>query len=142
MSNAMASQDRLIERMPHDPFSESLGIRYEVTGEGRVTSRVRLSPAHDNALGAVHGALLYTMADTGMGRALATVLPGDARCATLSASIQYLEAARGDVLTAESSVVHVGDKIAATRCEIRGDDGTPCAVATATFYVSRPRENA
>ena len=137
----MDAQDRLIARMPGGPFSESLGIRHEVAGEGRVTSHVRLLPAHRNAHGAVHGALLYTMADTGMGRALATVLPGNARCATLSANIQYLEPARGEVLVAQSSIVHRGDKIAATRCEISNGDGSPCALATAAFYISTPREN-
>lgn len=140
MSHNVKAEDRLITRMPHDPFSESLGVSYEVVGEGRVTSRVRLSPAHHNALGAVHGALLYTMADTGMGRALATLLPGRARCATLSASIQYHEPAAGDVLLADSSVVHCGEKVAAARCEITRSDGTPCATATATFYISIPVE--
>jgi len=126
--------------MTGDPFSLATGIHHEVNGEGRVTSRAQLGPAHKNALGAVHGALLYAMADTGMGLALATLLPEDVRCATLAAHIQYFEPPSGDVLVATSTIVHRGAKVATARCEIAHGSGSLCAVATASFYISAPRD--
>jgi acyl-CoA thioesterase len=129
---------RLSELALVDPFGEALGVRHETLGDGHVVSRLRLHPEHRNPFGVSHGSVVFALADTGMGRALSTSLPADARCATLTATIQFLEAAHGAGLVAESTVLHLGEKVAVIQCEVSSDDGTRCAVANATFYVSRP----
>lgn len=139
MKDVPDGKSRLVESIPDDHFGDLLGIRHEIVQEGHVISRTTLGHEHRNPFGVGHGALVYAIADTGMGRALASVLPGGARCATLSATIQYLGPADGDALVAESSLVHLGEKVATTRCDVSTGDGTCCAVATATFYVSTQR---
>lgn len=128
--------ERLIDGMRHDPFSESLDIHYEVLGEGRVRSVCTATPRHRNALGVTNGALLYAMADTGMGRALATVLGPAARCATIAATIYYIEPAGEGKLIADSMILNRGEKIATVRSEVRSAEGTVCAIAIGTFHVS------
>lgn len=130
---------RLAERIGGDPFGETLGIRHEIVADGHVRSRLELTPGHRNPFDVAHGSVVFALADTGMGRALATALPGHARCATLSATIQFLEPVDGGHLVAESTLVHLGEKVAALRCEVATAEGATCAVATATFYVSVPR---
>jgi len=136
MSEPPVASHRLSERIPGDPFGEALGIRHQILADGHAVSRLELRPEHRNPFGVGHGSVVFALADTGMGRALASALPGDARCATLSATIQFLEAVHGDLLVAESRLLHLGEKVAAIRCEVSSGDGTPCAVADATFYVS------
>lgn len=132
--------DRLIDRMSYDPFSEFLGVRYEVAGEGRIISRIKIEPRHLNPFGTVHGGLIYVIADTGMGQALASVLGAEARCATISVAVQYLEAPVTEELTAESVIIHRGAKMATVRGEIRNAEGSLCAIATSTFYISASAE--
>lgn len=138
MSEPPVALHRLSEQVPGDPFGETLGIRHEISSEGHVVSRLELRPEHRNPFGVGHGSVVFALADTGMGRALASALPGDARCATLSATIQFVEPVHGNRLVAESRLVHLGEKIAAIRCEVFSGDRTPCAVADATFYISTP----
>lgn len=137
MSETPVTLGRLSERIPGDPFGESLGVRHETRAGGHVVSRLELRPEHRNPFGVGHGSVVFALCDTGMGRALATVLPGDARCATLVATIQFLEPVHGDRLVAESRLLHLGEKVAAIQCEVSTEDGSRCAVANATFYVSR-----
>lgn len=139
MSEPPVALQRLSEQIPGDPFGEALGLRHEISAEGHAVSRLELRPEHRNPFGVGHGSVVFALADTGMGRALASALPADARCATLSATIQFLEPVDGGHLVAESTLVHLGEKVAALRCEVATAEGATCAVATATFYVSVPR---
>lgn len=141
MSAVAGTESRLLASIPADPFGELIGIEHEILEEGRVRSRVALRPEHLNPFRDGHGAVAFALADTGMGRALVSALPARARCATQSATIQYLEPAGGSALVAESMLVHLGEKVASVRCDVFREDGKLCAVATATFYVSTREGN-
>ena len=130
----------MIDRMPVDRLSTLLGIRHELVAEGRVRSRMVPETKHMNPNGVVHGATLYAMADAGMGRALASVLEFSARCATLSTTADYLESVVEGEIVADNEIVHLGEKIATLRSEIRADDGTLCAVIGGRYYYSLARE--
>ncbi len=138
MSSAPDTPARLSDRELVDPFAAVLGIQHETLADGHVVSRLELRPEHRNPFGVGHGSVVFALADTGMGRALATALPESARCATISATIQFLEAAHGTELVAESTVLHLGEKVAVIQCDVSSPDGTRYAVANATFYVSSP----
>ena len=58
---------------PH-PFAELVGFEVTARGEGRCTSEISAEERHLNPNGVVHGAVLYALADTGMGGALTSML--------------------------------------------------------------------
>lgn len=136
------NQCRLIDRMPVDRLSELLGIRHELVGDGHVRSHMIPDEPHINPNGVVHGATLYAMADAGMGRALASVLDFAARCATLSTAAEYLESIVDGEIVADNSLVHLGEKVALLRSEIRGADGRLCAIIGGRYYYSVQEDNA
>ena len=67
---------------------------------------------HLNSTGAVHGAVLFAMADTGMGKALYTTLKTGQLCATIEAKINYFKPVRGGVIVCASELVNRGKSIA------------------------------
>ncbi len=136
-----ADAERLIDWIPVDRLSIALGIQHELVAEGHVRSTLHAHAEHHNPWGKVHGGVLYAMADTGMGRAVASVLAANARCTTLMITAQYLEATPDGEVVAENVVVHQGAKVMTTECTIRSADGGRCAAMTGLFYCSVPNEN-
>lgn len=125
-------------QLPSDPFSESLGARIMQLDEGRAEMSVAIGSEHINAQGAVHGGVMFTLTDTCMGAALYSIMkPGD-RCATVSASINFMKSPMGaEKLTAVAEVVHCGRSVATLKCEIRAEDGVLYSIATGSFNIAR-----
>lgn len=94
------------------PFVDSLGLVFEETaaGESRCTLQVRGD--HMNSAGMVHGAVLFALADTGMGVALYSTLDEQQLCATIEAKINYFKAVREGTIVCASTLVHRSKTIA------------------------------
>jgi len=73
------------------PFVEHVDARIIECAEGRSLLTLRVQPMHFNSQGAVHGAALFTLADTGMGAALFSVLEPHERCSTIEVKINYFK---------------------------------------------------
>jgi acyl-CoA thioesterase len=59
--------------MPHpkrSPFVEHVGVVIEEQRAGFSRCALAVAPHHFNTLGVVHGGVMFTLADTGMGAAL------------------------------------------------------------------------
>ena len=97
-----------------------------------------LTPKLLNPNGVTHGAVLYAMADTGMGGALLTTLDGGRYCTTVEIKISYFRALRSRRLSCESWVVHRGKRIAFLEAAVSDDDGL-VAQASGTFAILEPR---
>ena len=98
--------------MPPHPFAELIGLT--VTGQQPGSSRCTLTLAADhlNPHGVVHGAVVFALADTGMGAALyPTLAPGES-CATIEVKINYFRPAREGELVCETTVVNRGRSVA------------------------------
>ncbi len=120
-----------IQHMMTDPFMEALGLKGEITapGHARVWGRVR--PEYVNMHGTTHGGFIYTLADSAF--ALASNSHGVPAVA-LATHMEYLQGGTmGDDLEAMAQEIHLGNRTALYRVEVRRD-GALIAVFTGTVY--------
>jgi acyl-CoA thioesterase len=89
----------------------------------------------------LHGGVLYTMADTGMGAALYPSLAEDELCATVEIKIVYLLPVRSGTITCETKLVHKGKALAVLESEMKGPDGL-AAKALGTYSIFKVRKAA
>ncbi|MFQ5639248.1 MAG: PaaI family thioesterase [bacterium] len=119
-----------------NPFGELIGLKFSRTEKG--TSRCTLEVIEKllNPHNVVHGGVIYSMADTGMGVALYTELGENESCTTIEIKIVYFKAVTSGVVTCETKVVHKSKRIAILESEISNYNHV-IAKATGTFYVLR-----
>jgi acyl-CoA thioesterase len=87
----------------------------------------------------VHGAVLYALADTGMGGALTSVLDSGQLCSTIEIKINYFRPWKSGTMVCISRVVHQGRTTAALVSELYDGEGRHLAQATGTFAILSPR---
>lgn len=122
-------------------FTAAVGIRDLWFEAGRSRCSIDVEERHHNPGGILHGGVLFTIADAGMGAAVFSTLDARERTTAVEVQIRFLRPVIRGRLTAESAVVHRGERIATTRAEITDEGGRLVAVATGTFYISpRPDE--
>lgn len=120
--------------VPH-PFADLLGFEITTRGDGRCTSELMAAESHLNPHGSVHGAVLYALADTGMGGALSSLLDAGERCSTIEIKINYFRPARPGRLRCETAVVHKGRRTGALESAVYDADDRLLARATGTFMI-------
>jgi acyl-CoA thioesterase len=87
-----------------------------------------------NPHGVLHGGVLYTMADTGMGAALYTELGADESCATIEVKINYLKPVKSGEVVCETEIVNKGRSVAYLESELT-NGGETVARATGSYSV-------
>jgi acyl-CoA thioesterase len=65
------------------PFLEHVGVEIEEQRAGFSRCTLAVAPHHFNSSGVVHGGVVFTLADTGMGAALIPDLQPGEKCATI-----------------------------------------------------------
>lgn len=119
-------------------FIQHVGVWIESAAGGRSRLTLNLEPHHMNGLGIVHGGVLFTLADTGMGAALYPQLPEGHYCATVEIKINYFKPVSAGALVCTSEVVHQGRSLANVDSAVYADD-VLLAKANGTFAI-RPRK--
>jgi acyl-CoA thioesterase len=119
-------------------FLGHIGVRMEQLGGGTSTASLVAAAEHLNPQGAIHGGVSYSLADTGMGAALTSVLGPAERCATIEIKMVYIAAGREGALTCESKVIHKGRTTAVMESEVRQGDRL-VAKALGTFAILERR---
>ena len=118
------------------PLKAYLGM--ELTGDepGVGHATIDIGPQHANPNGVVHGAVLFTLVDTAMGKATMSVLdePG-VYCASIEVSLRFIRPAVSGRLHATASVVKRGRSLAHLEARVTGDDGRVIATAAGTFAI-------
>ncbi|MBX3706094.1 MAG: PaaI family thioesterase [Pseudomonadales bacterium] len=117
------------------PFADLLGFTVVSRGEGRSRLALAIRPEHFNPHGLVHGAVLYALADTGMGGALSSVLAADELCTTIEIKIGYFRPWRSGELACDTRVVHQGRTTAALQSDLYDGTGRHLAQASGTFAI-------
>lgn len=119
------------------PLKDFLGMEMADpgTGTGLATAEVTVGAAHLNPHGFLHGAVLFAMVDTAIGRAVMSVLPEGQRCATVEASLRFLRPVNGGRLRAEASVTKQGRSLVHAEARVHDGDGRLVATSAATFAV-------
>lgn len=116
------------------PFVDHVGIRIAESSAGSSLLTLDIQPLHFNSHGIVHGAVPFTLADTGMGAALYSVLDTTESCATIEIKINYLRPVLRGLLECRSALVHRGRSTATLQASL-SVDGKPVAVALGTFAI-------
>jgi acyl-CoA thioesterase len=96
---------------PH-AFAELIGLQLEERSPGASTLALSVQAKHMNPNGVVHGAVLYALADTGMGAALYPTLAEGEICATIEVKINYYKPVYGGRLICKTGLVNRGKSVA------------------------------
>jgi acyl-CoA thioesterase len=98
--------------MDHHPFADLIALRVAEQAAGTSTLLLEADQRHLNPHRVVHGAVLYAMADTGMGAALyPTLAPGEL-CATIEIKINYFKPVHAGLLTCRTEMINRGKAVA------------------------------
>ena len=94
------------------PFAELIDLRVEDRRAGFSEVSLVVTNDHLNPNQVVHGAVVYAMADTGMGAALSPTLADGEICATIEIKINYFKPISAGRLTCTTEIVNRGKTIA------------------------------
>lgn len=120
----------------HDPVTEHLGVRYKLSDQGGCIATLDCGPEHCNIFGIVHGAILFAMADVGMGKVLRAALDDDRQVASIGINALYLQAVHCGMVTVESKLIRLGKTIAVLESRAHADGGDVCAMFSGNFHIS------
>ena len=123
--------------IPEHPFGKLIGLEFEKMDTGSSLCRLDVREELYNPHRVVHGGILYSMADTGMGAAVYPFLATGQLCATVEIKITYFKAVRGGTLECRSTVVNKGKTIASLESEIL-NEGRLVAKAYGTYSIFTP----
>ena len=94
------------------PFVEHVGLSVVEQRTGYSKCILELADHHYNSFGTVHGGVLFTLADSGMGSALYPTLSEGEMFATIEVKINYFKPVLSGVVTCITEVVNRGKTIA------------------------------
>jgi len=119
-----------------------LGFKLVAREEGKSHFQLSIQDFHFNPQKVVHGGVLYSLADTGMGGALYPMLDlaNGELCATIEIKMTYLKAARKGVLDCHTTVINKGKRVAMIESEV-WNEGKLVAKATGSYAVFTPSKS-
>lgn len=122
------------------PFGETIGLRIDEQGPGRSVCSLEVAPGiHHNPHQVAHGAVLYALADTGMGIALYPTLDKGESCVTIEIKITYFRPAPAGIIRCETVLVNRGRTIANLDSRLYLDDDKLIAQANGNFAILKPK---
>jgi acyl-CoA thioesterase len=119
------------------PFAELLDMQVVEQQDGHSRMRLTVAPQHLNPHRVVHGAVLYALADTGMGLALYPSLAEGEICATIEIKISYFKPVHGGVVDCMTQVLHRGRSVAHLESRLHVG-GTLVASASGNYAIFKP----
>ena len=96
----------------HNPYANLIGLTVVEQRPGYSRCTLTVSEMHYNPHRVVHGAVIYALADTGMGAALYPTLDGGEICATSEVKINYYRPVTAGLLSCVSEIINRGRTIA------------------------------
>lgn len=121
-----------ITKIKDNGFMSYNGLYVVEAKENYVKIGVDITEKSLNPFGIVHGGLIYTLADSAMGIALATTGKSGV---TLNSTIDYLTPGKGKKLFADTEIVKDGKSIVVFRVNIKDENDTLVSVASGTYYI-------
>lgn len=123
-----------------NPFCELIGLNFSKYEKGYSQCVLEVNEELLNPHKVLHGGIVYSMADTGMGAALYSCLSEDELCSTVEIKICYFGAVISGILTCDTELIHKGKKIAFLESEIRNNESL-IAKAMGTYYIFKSKED-
>ena len=127
-----------LESPGFNPFGELIGLSFSQLENGHSRCALQVTDRLLNPNRVLHGGVIYSLADTGMGGALYTDLDEDESCATVEISIVYFAAVTSGALTCDTKLVHRSKRIAVLQSEVE-NDGRLVAKALGTYSVFKAK---
>ena len=139
----MASRDMtsIAERLIGRGFGELIGAKVDHVEDGYCRLRLPFKPELSRGDDLIHGGVIATLIDKA-GTAAAWSykdIPSNARGATVSLTVNYLQGAVSCDLIAEGRVVRRGGTITVADVEVKNDAGDLIAKGPVTYKLSKPR---
>ena len=119
-----------------NPFGELIGLRFLAREAGFSRCALTVDERLFNPNRVLHGGVVFTMADNGMGAALSAMLAEHEQCATVEINIIYLKAVTAGTLTCETRVIQRGGRIAFLESEVKNGEQL-VAKALGSFSIFR-----
>lgn len=124
--------DQIRDFFAHDLFAyEACGCRIVEASQGHAVTAFDITPTHRNAMGAVMGGAIFTLADYALAVACNV---GEKPTVSVSNTIEFLSGARGNRLIATCDVDKSGHSLGFYTVDIRDELGTQVARMTATCF--------
>jgi acyl-CoA thioesterase len=120
------------------PFAEHIALVVAEQRAGHSRCMLQVAPHHLNPHGVVHGAVLFALADTGMGAALYPTLAAGESCATIEVKINYFKPVRHGLLSCETTLVNRGKSVANLESRVMLD-GKMVASANGNYAILQPK---
>lgn len=127
----MMTLDEVRERFSHDRFATVNGAVVEEVDDGYARCSMELNETHRNALGAVMGGAIFTLADFAF--AVASNWNKNPQV-SLNASISFLGKAKGTKLIAQAQKVKEGRKTCYYEVAVSDELGTQVAHMTSNGF--------
>ncbi|MFV0532061.1 MAG: PaaI family thioesterase [Cumulibacter sp.] len=130
-------------KIPRTGYRALSAIDTESLGNGQARGTVVVTEDHLNRSGIMHGGALATLADSALGRAVATALETGQAPSTASMTMSYMASANpGDALTCMATVRKRGRQTAVVEADVvRDSDERLIAHAVATFVIVTRRSD-
>ena len=120
------------------PFAELIGLTIALGDDNTSFCSIDISDKLLNPHNVVHGGVIYSLADTGMGWALSPTLENGELCATVEINICYFSAVRDGTIDCMTKLSHRAKTWAYLESEIT-NNGNIVAKATGTYSIFRPK---
>jgi uncharacterized protein (TIGR00369 family) len=125
----------ITRRLNQTNTATQFGFVFREVSPGRVVVGMRVAKRHLQVHGVVHGGVLAALADTAGGMAVYMKLPPRSRVATVSMTINYLEAVAGGEVLAQAELVRLGRNLAVVDCDLFDHNKRIVAKALMTFAI-------
>lgn len=123
--------------MATHPFAELIDLRVEEQRAAFSKLSLVVTKDHLNPHHVVHGAVIYAMADTGMGAALYPTLAEGEICATIEIKINYFKPVVAGCLTRTTEIVNRGKTVANLESRVFLDEAL-VAQANGNYAIFKP----
>ncbi|MGI9293598.1 MAG: PaaI family thioesterase [Pseudomonadales bacterium] len=100
------------------PYADLIGLQIDEMDKGHSRCSLIVSEKLMNPHGVVHGAAIYSLADSGMGAALYPSLEAGEICATIEIKLNYYRAVKDGQLSCITRVVNRGKSVANMESDI------------------------
>lgn len=117
-------------------FFDLIGLKFAKCEDGCSQCILKVEERLLNPQRVLHGGVIYSMADSGMGGALYSCMEQDELCATVEIKVSYFKSVTSGTLTCNTRVLHRARTLAALESEITDDNGL-IAKATGTYSIFR-----
>ncbi|MFC3320540.1 PaaI family thioesterase [Mesorhizobium cantuariense] len=113
--------------MPTRGFQKTLGIMLDEISPERITAHIDIENRHINSVGAVHGGILMSLADSLGAMGALQNLGATQRTATLESKTNFVRPCAGARVIAECRPLHLGRQTSVWQTVVRDENGKICA---------------